>query len=327
MSGSLRAATIHPTVFVAPGAVVLGDVTLGPRSSVWFNTVVRGDSAEVVIGEDTNLQDNSVVHEDEGLPTLIGARVTVGHRSIIHGCVIEADCLIGMGSVILSGARIGAGSLVGAASLVREGEVIPPASLVVGSPARVIGPVGATHRASIRNGASHYVELAGRYMRRGLARAADAMGEVTRDRGPMSWREWQALVADLWETPSWVAARLREEAHATIASRLAQAARVDRDLRLPLIDAIERGEEPLLSVFEDRGGAREPGSLREALEAWRESRARLCRRLESLGPEAWIGLAGHQTRGAFTLAELVREWMDEDCEHRRVIGVAFGGGA
>ena len=99
-----------PTAFVAPGAVVVGDVTLGAGASVWFNCVVRGDSAPVRVGENTNIQDLSVVHEDAGLPAELGARVTVGHRALIHGCVVEDDCLIGMGAVILSGARIGRGS-------------------------------------------------------------------------------------------------------------------------------------------------------------------------------------------------------------------------
>src|SRR5262249_5708342 len=128
---------LHPTAFVAPGAVVVGDVTLGARSSVWFNTVVRADSDRVEIGEDTNVQDNSTVHQDEGMPALVGARVTVGHRAIIHGCVIEDDCLIGMGATVLSGARIGKGSLIGAGALVKEGQVIPAGSLALGTPARV----------------------------------------------------------------------------------------------------------------------------------------------------------------------------------------------
>jgi carbonic anhydrase/acetyltransferase-like protein (isoleucine patch superfamily) len=325
MSELRRFATIHPTVFVAPGAVVLGDVTLGPRASVWFNTVVRGDSAEVVVGEDTNLQDNSVVHEDEGYPALIGARVTVGHRSIIHGCVIEDDCLIGMGSVILSGARIGAGSLVGAASLVREGQIIPPESLVVGSPARVVGPVGPAHRASIRNGAAHYAELARAYMRRGLARGADAGGAVTRDHAPMSRREWDALISDLAAAPSRVAARLGGADAAALVVRIAGWASTDRDLRLPLLEAAERGEEPIRLAPAEPNGVAE--ALDRAMDAWREARSRLCGRLASLGPAGWNQLAGHPTRGAFLLADVVREWVEEDHEHRLEIEALVGGGA
>src|SRR6185295_224894 len=184
-------ARIDGSCFVAPGAVVAGDVTLAARSSVWFNTVVRGDSAAVRVGEDSNLQDNSVVHQDEGLPALIGARVTVGHRAIIHGCVIEDDCLIGMGSILLSGARIGTGSLVGAGALVREGQVIPPGSLAVGAPARVVGPVSDSHRGSIRNGWSHYATLAALYLKSGCGRHLDRSGAIVHSRAPMDEREWR----------------------------------------------------------------------------------------------------------------------------------------
>ncbi len=167
--GRLR---IDPSAFVALGAVVVGDVELGARSSVWFNTVVRGDSAPVTVGEETNLQDLCVIHEDEGLPAVIGARVTVGHRAILHGCVIEDDCLVGMGAIVLSGARIGGGSLIGAGALVREGMVVPPGSLVIGMPARVVGAVGPRHREAIRNGAEHYVALAQSYREQGFGQPA-----------------------------------------------------------------------------------------------------------------------------------------------------------
>ena len=162
---------LDPSVFVARGAVVVGDVELRARSSVWFNTVVRGDSAPVTVGEDTNLQDLCVVHEDEGLPAVIGARVTVGHRAILHGCIIGDDCLVGMGAIVLSGAQIGAGSLIGAGALVREGMRVPPGSLVIGMPARVVGPVGPDHREAIRRGAEHYVALARSYLERGFGQS------------------------------------------------------------------------------------------------------------------------------------------------------------
>src|SRR2546430_4492921 len=105
---------IHPTAFIAPGAVVLGDVTLGAHASVWYNAVLRGDMAAIVVGENTNLQDGTIVHVDERLPARIGARVGVGHRAILHGCTVEDDCLIGMGSVLLNGVHIGTGSVVAA---------------------------------------------------------------------------------------------------------------------------------------------------------------------------------------------------------------------
>lgn len=163
---------VHPTAFVAPGAVVVGDVRLGARASVWFNTVLRGDTAPIEVGEDTNLQDLTVVHVDEGMPAVIGARVTVGHRAIVHGCVIGDECLVGMGAIVLSGARVGAGSLIGAGALVREGQQIPPGSLVLGAPARVIGPVQDAHRDAIRRGAAHYVALSRGYLARGIGRPA-----------------------------------------------------------------------------------------------------------------------------------------------------------
>lgn len=155
--------TVDATAFIAPGAVVLGDVTLGPKSSVWYQAVLRGDMAPIVIGEATNLQDGTVVHVDEGKPALIGARVGVGHRAILHGCVVEDECLIGMGSILLNDVRVGTGSVVAAGAVVREGMVIPPGSLVVGVPARVVRHVDDGLRARIRGTWEHYVEQAARH--------------------------------------------------------------------------------------------------------------------------------------------------------------------
>src|SRR5690606_7606509 len=109
--------------------------------SVWYQCVIRGDADRVTIGEDSNIQDLSMVHVDEGVPCAIGSRVSIGHRAVIHGCTLEDDALIGMGAIILNGAVIGAGSVVGAGALVREGQAVPPGVLVVGSPARVVRPV------------------------------------------------------------------------------------------------------------------------------------------------------------------------------------------
>jgi carbonic anhydrase/acetyltransferase-like protein (isoleucine patch superfamily) len=318
MTAKVQPASIHPSAFVAPGAVVLGEVTIGPRASVWFNTVVRGDSAPVVIGEDSNVQDNSVVHEDVGYPALIGARVTIGHRAIIHGCVIEDDCLIGMGSVILSGARIGTGSYVGAASLVREGQAIPPGSLVVGSPARVIGPVKPQHQSGIRIGATHYADLAQTYRRHGLARGAGRDGAVTRDRGSVTRREWNDLVRTLEEGPSWITARSHAGAHPDAEGYWAELAALDLE-RLPLVEQVVRGEEPLLHGESPGRAAGAVGGRSKSAKAWAEARATLCRLLESLGPEAWIQVAGHPDRGPLTLGELVREWVDDDLARRREI--------
>lgn len=152
-------------VFIAPGAWVIGSVVIGDRSSIWFNTVVRGDVDYVRIGSETNIQDNSTLHPgDEKFPVEIGSRVTVGHRVILHGCTVEDDCLIGMGSVILDGARIGRGSFVAAGSVVRPGFIAPPNSLVMGVPAVVKKEVGESEREAIRIGLKRYLELADNFL-------------------------------------------------------------------------------------------------------------------------------------------------------------------
>jgi carbonic anhydrase/acetyltransferase-like protein (isoleucine patch superfamily) len=143
--------------------MVLGDVTLGPRASVWYGCVLRGDMDRIVVGEDSNLQDGTVVHVDTGRPALIGARVGVGHRAVIHGCTVEDDCLIGMGSILLNGVRVGTGSVVAAGAVVPEGVVVPPGSLVMGVPGRVVRPVDDALRERIRGTWRHYVEQAARH--------------------------------------------------------------------------------------------------------------------------------------------------------------------
>ena len=153
------ALNIHPTAFVAPSADVMGDVRLGPDASVWYQCVLRGDLAPIVVGERSDIQDLTMVHVDEGLPCTIGANVGVGHRCILHGCTIEDDCLIGMGSVLLNNVRVGTGSVIGAGAVVPEGMQIPPGSLVMGVPARIRGPVTDALRARIRFTVDHYVEL------------------------------------------------------------------------------------------------------------------------------------------------------------------------
>ncbi len=128
---------IDPSAFIARGAIVLGDVHLGPDASVWYNAVVRGDAERVEVGEGSNIQDLAVVHADPGFPCRVGPRVTVGHRAILHGCTVEEGCMIGMGAIVLNGARIGRGSIVGAGAVVLEGAEVPPGSLVIGVPGRV----------------------------------------------------------------------------------------------------------------------------------------------------------------------------------------------
>ena len=154
---------IHPTAFIAPSAIVLGDVTLGPRASVWYGAILRGDNAPIVIDEASNLQDGTVVHVDEGQPVHVGARVGVGHRVVIHGCTIEDECLIGMGSVLLNGARVGRGSVVAAGAVLPEGLVVPPGSVVMGVPARVVRAVDDGLRERIRQTWEHYVVEAERH--------------------------------------------------------------------------------------------------------------------------------------------------------------------
>ena len=154
---------IHPTAFIAPGAVVLGDVTLEPRASVWYGAVLRGDMAPIRVGEASNLQDGAIVHVDGGKPARIGARVGVGHGAILHACTVEDDCLIGMGSILLNEAHIGTGSVVAAGAVVPEGTRIPPGSLVVGVPARVTRAVDDALRARIRQTWEHYLAEAERH--------------------------------------------------------------------------------------------------------------------------------------------------------------------
>lgn len=127
--------------WIHDSSVVLGDVTLADFVSIWPHCTLRGDVDLIKLGRYTNLQDSSVVHVAEGFPSLVGDYVTIGHRALIHGAVVEDNCLIGMGAILLTGSRIGTGSIVGAGALVKEGQIIPPHSLVVGSPARVVREV------------------------------------------------------------------------------------------------------------------------------------------------------------------------------------------
>lgn len=154
---------VHPTAFIAPTAAVMGDVVLGEESSVWYGAVVRGDMAAIRIGAQTNLQDGTIVHVDEGVPCTIGPRVGVGHRVILHGCTVEEESLIGMGAVLLNGVVVGRGSLVAAGALLPEGMVVPPGSLVMGMPGKVVRPVDATLAARIAHTWQHYVGQARRH--------------------------------------------------------------------------------------------------------------------------------------------------------------------
>lgn len=150
------APTVDTSAFVAPGARVIGAVTLAAEASVWYNAVLRGDSASITVGAGSNLQDNVSVHVDSTSPVVIGENVSVGHNAVVHGCTIGDASLIGMGSVVLSGAVIGEGCLVAAGAVVLEGTVVPPGSLVAGVPAKVRRELTEEERAGIRRNADTY---------------------------------------------------------------------------------------------------------------------------------------------------------------------------
>jgi len=143
--------------FIANTAAVVGDVTLGENSSVWYSAVLRGDEGAIKIGDNSNIQDNCTLHCDEQSPLCVGQNVTVGHQVILHGCTIEDNCLIGMGAIIMNDAVIGENSIVGAGALITEGKVFPPNSLILGSPAKVKGEVDEKGKDMIRDAAEHYV--------------------------------------------------------------------------------------------------------------------------------------------------------------------------
>jgi carbonic anhydrase/acetyltransferase-like protein (isoleucine patch superfamily) len=156
---------IDPSVFIAPGAVVVGEVSIGPDSSVWYHATLRGDMAPVRVGRETNVQDGAVVHVHDDHPAVIGDRVVIGHRAIVHGSEVGDEVLIGMGAILLNGSVVGARSLVGAGAVVPEGFEIPPGSLALGVPARVVRKLTDAEVQRILNNASQYVEYARRYRR------------------------------------------------------------------------------------------------------------------------------------------------------------------
>lgn len=155
-----RPELIHPTAFIAPNAIVVGEVTVGEEASVWFGVVIRGDTEAVVIGPQTNVQDGCILHADPGEPCVVGTRVSLGHGAIVHAATIEDEALIGIRATVLNGARVGRGSLVAAGALIPPGMVIPPQSLVMGVPGKVIRAVNAEDRTRIQQTADHYVAYA-----------------------------------------------------------------------------------------------------------------------------------------------------------------------
>ncbi len=154
-----RMPVVPDSAWVAASATLVGPVTLGERASVYYGTVLRADTDAITIGADSNLQDNVTMHCDPGTPASVGARVSVGHGAVLHGCTVEDDCLIGMGATVLNRAVIGAGSLVAAGAVVLEGMIVPPGSLVAGVPGKVRRALNDEERMAIRVNAEHYLAL------------------------------------------------------------------------------------------------------------------------------------------------------------------------
>lgn len=154
---------IDSTAWIAPSADLIGNIKIGKDSSVWFGCVIRSDVNEVIIGENTNIQDLSCIHTDTNTKTIIGDNVTIGHKVMLHGCTIEDNCLIGMSATILDNAVIGKGSIVGANSLITSGKVFPPRSLIMGSPAKVVKQLSQEDEEKLITHAKHYVEYKNEY--------------------------------------------------------------------------------------------------------------------------------------------------------------------
>jgi hypothetical protein len=264
---------------------------------------------------------------------------------VIHGCVIEDECLIGMGSILLSGARIGEGSLIGAGALVRENQNVPPGSLVLGMPGKVVGQVTPAQREAIRGSSAHYAALARSYMVRGFARphpdpASDAGITVADLTGTeMTLLEWTERLAVLAESPSWVARRV--DGHAagrwsappapgrwSALEVLCHLRDTDVDVYLPRLERILTEDRPEIAAVDMSGWPLERGYLRETADAahaaWAAARRTLLQRLGGLGPAEWGRVAIHSRRGHYPLGAMLREWVEHDLGHRRQIAAALG---
>lgn len=169
-----REPKIHPSAFVAPTAVVTGDVTLEEESSVWYQSVLRGDINRIHIGPRSNIQDGSVVHLADEYPTVVGELVTVGHKAILHACTVDNEVLIGMGAIVLDGVEIGPRSIIGAGALVTMHKKIPAGSLVLGSPAKIVKQLDLQEQASIKTWAEKYILVSRRFLQREQEKAAKA---------------------------------------------------------------------------------------------------------------------------------------------------------
>lgn len=154
---------VHTQAWVAPSAQVMGQVSVGAGASIWFGTVVRGDTERITIGAGSNIQDASVLHADAGQPLVIGERVTVGHQAMLHGCTVGDESLIGIGAIVLNGAKIGKNCLVGAGALVTEGKEFPDGSMILGSPAKVVRQLTPEQIEGLRQSAQHYKTNAQRF--------------------------------------------------------------------------------------------------------------------------------------------------------------------
>lgn len=154
---------VDPSAWIADSAQVMGRVTLGAEASVWFGTIIRGDTESITIGRGSNIQDGSVMHADIGMPIVLGENVTVGHKVMLHGCTIGDETLIGIGAIVLNGAKIGRNCLVGAGALVTEGKEFPDGSMILGSPAKAVRPLTPEQMEGLRQSARHYVENARRF--------------------------------------------------------------------------------------------------------------------------------------------------------------------
>jgi carbonic anhydrase/acetyltransferase-like protein (isoleucine patch superfamily) len=156
---------IHPDAYISPEATIIGNVTIGAKSSIWPGVVIRGDNDAITIGSGTSIQESSVLHVDDGIPLTIGNNVTVGHQVMLHGCTIEDECLIGIQAVVLNKAVIRTGSLVGAGSIVTEGKDFPAGSLLIGSPAKFVRELTPENKHLIARGSVNYMERGAQYKR------------------------------------------------------------------------------------------------------------------------------------------------------------------
>jgi carbonic anhydrase/acetyltransferase-like protein (isoleucine patch superfamily) len=172
--------SIASTAFVARNATILGDVTIGEASSVLFGAVLRGDSAPLKIGSQTNVQDLCVLHADPGYPLIIGNRVTIGHSAVVHGAVIEDEVLIGIRAIVLNGAKIGKHSIIGAGALVPENKSIPPRSLVMGVPGKIVREITDEDIARIQHASSHYADLNPQYLQSQWSITSGSLGPLSR---------------------------------------------------------------------------------------------------------------------------------------------------